>query len=404
MKKSINKIFANLSNLLSLLTLLLLASTFLIIEQNFSFEKTRILKEQKEVIASLTHLEKDDINTAQIQFNGKSTHLHLLINNLRSLYDYDLTGNYILGTKEEYFSDLQTLSGLIVAFNDKAKVYYTKEQFTAQEEEEKQKDLQQAFYDVNAHINILLLKDLEYNQHKAEILQYIISATFIIMLVTLLWYRKRLKIIYQDIFFLYSIEGNKKDYTIFSEEVDAIALRMKRKPSVSDNPAMIDPLTEINNNKGLFTSYAEKKGMKDGNFTSVTIFEIDNFSKSNRAFSQEFAQSVLKKVAFTISLHQQATDVVARTDYNQFTIVFSRPSKEQSFKDVDIIRQSISELNFKNDQREDVKITVTGGFLIKPNSTPLEEAIKQTKEILHYAQQHGTNKIAQKRDMAEHEL
>jgi len=404
MKKSINKIFANLSNLLVLLTFLLFISTFLIIEQNFSFEKTNILEEQKEIVASLTRLEKDDINTAKIQFNGKSTHLHHLISNLRSLYTYDFTGQYILGTQEEYLKDLQKLSELVVAFNDKAGLYYTKEQLAPQEEEEKQKDLQQAFYNVNAQINTLLLKDFEYNQQKGKLLEYILGATFILMLLTVLWYRKRLKVIYQDIFFLYSIEGNKKGYTIFSEEVDAIALRMKRKPTVSDNPAMIDPLTEINNNKGMYTSYAEKKGMKDGNFTSVTILEIDNFSKTNRAFSQEFAQAVLKKIAFTISLHQQATDVVARTDYNQFTIIFSRPSKEQSFKDVDIIRQSISELNFKNDQREDVKITVTGGFLIKPNSTPLEEAIKQTKEILHYAQQHGTNKIAQKRDMAEHEL
>jgi diguanylate cyclase (GGDEF)-like protein len=404
MKKSINKIFANLSALLVLLTLLLFVSAFLILEQNFSFEKTKILKEQKKIVASLTHLDKNDINTAMIQFNGKSTQLHHLISNLRSHYTYDFTSQYILDTQDEYFTDLQKLAELIVAFNEKASLYYTKEELTQEEELARKADLQQAFYNVNVQINTLLLKDSDYNQDKAEIIQYIIVATFIIMLLTVLWYRKRLKVIYQDIFFLYSIEGNKKDYTIFSEEVDAIALRMKRKPSVSDNPAMIDPLTEINNNKGMYTSYAEKKGMKDGNFTSVTVLEIDNFSKTNRAYSQEFAQAVLKKIAFTISLHQQATDVVARTDYNQFTIILSRPSKEQSFKDVDIIRQSISELHFKDANREDIKITVTGGFLVKPNSTPLEEAVKQTKEILHYAQQHGTNKIAQKRDMAEHEL
>ena len=163
---------------------------------------------------------------------------------------------------------------------------------------------------------------------------------------------------------------------------------------------MIDQVTSINNAKGMVSSYAEKKGMKDSNFTSVTTFEIDNFSKSNRAFSQELTQAILKKVAFTISLHEQATDVIARTDYNQFTVILSRPSKEQSFKDVDIIKQSVSELKFNVPDKGTANITVSGGFVIKPNNTHLDEAIKSSKEILKFAKEHGRNRVAQVRDVA----
>jgi diguanylate cyclase (GGDEF)-like protein len=401
MKHSIKKIFGNLSALLIFSTLLGLVAFALIMEQTFSFYKVKNLQEQKQIIASLKDLEKKDVDLAIIQFNGKSTQLYHEIDKLQTFFDYDFTADVMFGHKETYLQELDTLRSLTKRFNDIAIDYYTSDDSNATEKFE---NLKKAFYDINSYIDMLIIQDGTFIQEKSNFLRTIIIALFVLLLITTLWYRKRLQAIYADLMHLYSVEGNKKDYVIFSEEADAIALRMKRKPTVTDNPAMLDPLTEINNAKGMMASYAEKKGMKDSNFTSVTVVEIDNFSKSNRAYSQEISQAILKKVAFTISLYEQPTDVVARTDYNQFTIILSRASKEQSFKDIDVIRQSISELKFKIPDQGQVQITVTGGFIIKPNNVNLEDAIKQAKEIMYFAQKHGKNKIAQKRDMAEHEL
>jgi len=77
---------------------------------------------------------------------------------------------------------------------------------------------------------------------------------------------------------------------MYSLEADAIYMRMNRKAVVTDNPTMIDPVTGINNHKGMLSSYSNKKNLKDSNFTSVTILEIDNFSKTKRTFSQELTQ------------------------------------------------------------------------------------------------------------------
>jgi len=202
----------------------------------------------------------------------------------------------------------------------------------------------------------------------------------------------------------FKLEKNKSGYDIFSLEADAIALRMNRKSNVSDNPNLIDPVTGINNYKGLAHSYTHKKSLKDSNFTSVTLLEIDNFSKSKRVFPQEIAQAMLKKVAYTISLHEQPVDVIARTDYNQFTIILSRPSKEQAFKEVDLIRAGISELKFNIPETGPVSITVSGGFIVKPNNTSLEEGIRQAKEILNYAKSIGKNKLLQVKDLAQKEI
>lgn len=397
MKHSIKKIFDNLIILLIISTL---ASGFValaIFGQNSSSSKIDNLVNQKAIISTLTKLQKEDLEIALIQFNGKSTQLLHEIEKLRSIYKYDYLGQYLLNNSEEYFSSLDTLSTLTTTFNEHAKLYYTKEK---KDEEIRKNNLQTAYYTLIHQIDKILLKEMSYNQEKFYLFEKTSMFTFIIILFTTFWYRKKLHQIHKDILFLYSVEQNKKDYVIFSEEVDAISLRMKRKPTTGDNPSMIDPVTEINNNKGLVNSYSEKKGMKESNFTAVAIFEVDNFSKANRAFPQDFTQAILKKIAFTMTLHEQATDVIARTDYNQFTLVFSRATKEQLFKDIDIIRQSISEIKFKNTDKDSIQITVTGGMAIKTNHIGLEEAIRQAKEVLAYAKSTGYNKISQLSDLA----
>ncbi len=397
MKHSIKKIFDNLIILLIISTL---ASGFValaIFGQNSSSSKIDNLLNQKAIISTLTKLQKEDLEIALIQFNGKSTQLLHEIEKLRSIYKYDYLGQYLLNNSEEYFSSLDTLSTLTTTFNEHAKLYYTKEK---KDEEIRKNNLQTAYYTLIHQIDKILLKEMSYNQEKFYLFEKTSMFTFIIILFTTFWYRKKLHQIHKDILFLYSVEQNKKDYVIFSEEVDAISLRMKRKPTTGDNPSMIDPVTEINNNKGLVNSYSEKKGMKESNFTAVAIFEVDNFSKANRAFPQDFTQAILKKIAFTMTLHEQATDVIARTDYNQFTLVFSRATKEQLFKDIDIIRQSISEIKFKNTDKDSIQITVTGGMAIKTNHIGLEEAIRQAKEVLAYAKSTGYNKISQLSDLA----
>jgi diguanylate cyclase (GGDEF)-like protein len=380
-------------------------TTLLILEYNVSFEKITNLKNQKHIISTLTNLKKDDIELAIIQFNGKSTQLLNEINKLRNSYKLDFTGNYLFNTSTEYLNDLNKLSALTRDFNKAAKQYYTDELKKHKKDEKlRKKELDNAFVDINTYIDSIMLKDLKYKEAKFHLLEKVsISLAFLILFV-MLWYIKRLNQIHKDILFLYAVDRNKKNYKIFSEEADAISMRMKRKPAASDNPTMLDPITNINNLKGLIFSYGEKKNLKKTNFMGVAIFEIDNFSKTNRAFTQEFTQAVLKKIAFTISLHEQATDIIARTDYNQFTIIFSRTSKEQLYKDIDIIRQSISEIKFASPNRKTIQITVSGGFVIKTSNTSLDDSFKKAKEILRFAQSTGGNKVSQIKDLAEHEL
>lgn len=403
MKYSIKRIFEHLKIYLLFVFFVAFFALLLTFEQQLSFDKLNNLNNQKKIIQALTKLDKSDIELALIQFNGKSTQLHQEIDKLKMLYKYNLTNRFLLGNAKEYLNDLEKLSNLTDKFNNAAHKYYIETKNPKLEKEAK-RNLDIALRTITQHIDKMLLKSITYNQEKFNIVKILVILIFILILFATFWYRKMLNAIYKDIEYLFQVDKNKNDYEIFSLEADAIALRMNRKTVVNNNPTMLDPVTEINNYKGLLNSYAEKKGLKDSNFTAVTILEIDNFSKSNRAFTQEITQAILRKVAYTISLHEQPIDVIARTDYNQFTVVLSRSSKEQLFKDMEIIRESIAELKFNAPGNGPMTITVTGGFIIKPNNTSLEEAMKQAKEILAYAKTTGKNKIFQLRDLAQKDI
>ena len=363
MKQSIKKIFQNLNNYLLFVLFVALVGMLLVLEHSLSFDKVDNLNNQKKVISTLTKLDKSDLELALIQFNGKSTQLHQEIDKLDMMYKYAIIDRYILGNEKEYFEDLDKLSKLTDEFNHSAKEYYV-DTDNKQLEIKTKIQLDSALQAINQHIDTMLLKNISYNEAKFKLTKDAVIVIFVLILLATFWYRKMINSIYKDIAFLQQADKNRKTYDIFSQEVDAISLRMNRKNIVNDNPDMLDQVTDINNYKGMLNSYSQKKNLKDSNFTSVTVLEIDNFSKSNRTFPQDVVQSILKKVAYTISLHEQPVDVIGRTDYNQFTIILSRASKEQSFKDVELVRESINELKFNIPNHGPTKITVSGGFIL----------------------------------------
>lgn len=403
MKKSINKIFKNLSLFLIFLTLLSFVMLIFVNQQNVSYEKMKNLSSQKEIIYKLISLEKDDLESAIIKVNGEVVKLNYMINELEELYKSNFFESQIIGNSKEYKSDLKTLKKLSSDFSNFVKKLYEK---AAKKQKTNEDEMQMliAYENLKAFLDDMMFKDIEYKENKIALIQYITLGIFIVMIFVTFWYSRRLKAINKDIFYLYAIENNKADYKIFSEEVDAICMRMKHKPKATAvNASLIDPVTNIYNSRGLFNSYSEKKDLKDDNFTAVTMFEIENFSKSSREFTQEFIQSILKKVAFMLTLHEQAADTIARTSYNQFVIIFSRPSKSEAFKDMEMIHKSISEISLKTVNGSVVPAEINGGFVIKPNNKRLEDSLQKAKEILEYARAKNANAILQVKDLAEDE-
>lgn len=398
MKHSIKSIFRNLSLFLILVAIFAGLGVLVALDHTGSYKKIDALANQKLLASEILNLSKENLELSFIQLEGKKTQLRYDVEKLHTLYQYSFMERFILLNSKEYLADLNTLESLRVDFTKKANTYFE----SKKDEEMRATELAISFDSYKSHINAIIVKSISYEQAKFNLHKQVTFIAFIIVLIAALWYRKRLALIYKDFEFLNGV--NFGHYDTFSQEADDVLIKIKRKPTIAENPSMTDAVTGINNLKGMMSAYAEKRETKENTLTSVTIFEVDNFSMSHKTYSQEFTQSILKKIAFSISLHQQATDIIARTDYNQFTVIFSRPNKEQLLKNAQNIRQSIAELKISSPEFGEIEVTLSGGHVLKPKNLSLAEAIRQAKKILLHAQKNGKNRIFQAKDVAQSEL
>ena len=397
MKHSIKNVFDNIFVHAMFIFLFSIFSILILLDSTLSMKKTTILSNQKNTISSLTELKVDNYEIARIEFKGASTQLVNDIQKLQNLYKYNFIEKLLINDTKEYQNQLLKLQEDIKTFNINAYNYLFNNKDKTNEMIEQ--NVKSSYDELNKQIDSMLLQEIRYSQEKFSIKQFIMVLSFILILAFIIISRFRLNQIYKDILFLYSVESSQKHHTIVYEEIDAIALRMKKKPVNFDNPDFFDKVTNLYNNQGLVYNYKNKKSMHDDNPIALVVFEIDNFSRANRKYSQETLQAILKKVAYTFSLYQQPTDIMARTDFNQFTIILVRSTRGELFEEVEKMRQNISELNFNIPNVGPVNITVTGGFSFKTNKMHFEDLIKNATKTMKLAQSTGTNKIFQERDV-----
>jgi diguanylate cyclase (GGDEF)-like protein len=394
-RPSIKEIIANWQklSLFSLLLLLLVALTTL--NENNSFGKSTNLLGQKQLINEIANIGRDDLELASIQYRGKSTQLMFEHEKLVDLNSYDLMGQFMLGYSNDYMEDLETLKQRTLAFNDAAAKWYDEDDKQLKERERK---MQASRYALLSHIDRLLFKNIGYAQEQYQIQRMLIYATLLVTLLVFSLYFMRFRTIFRDIHSLYSVETKDSEYQIVTDEIDVISKRMSRKPAANDNPAMIDPITEINNYKGLLFSFANRK-VKDGGTTAICIFEIDDFKELDRQYPKSFTQMVLKKIAFMLSLHEQHTDILARTDYSQFAIVFHRNSLDLAFKECEHIRKSVEETAFKIPKGGTIHLTISGGLVQKNSNVALEDTIQVARDTLAKGVSIEKNSIKQPKDV-----
>lgn len=397
MRWSIKQIFNNISTTLLALSIILGILATITFTLNSSVEKTDLLLHQKALIREAYNLGRDDIQLSNIQLKGIIDNLKYDITKMESAFQFDILGNYVFGHGREYIKDLEQLTIKQLLYIEAADEYYD-QSLEELENRLDEYDFAQAEYE--SKLFELQEKHLIYESEKFNFIQYIIYLAFVVSLLATLWFTRRLSFIYSDIKTLYSVDLESKGRMFLTEEAEMITKRMSRKPTATENPAFIDPVTEINNYKGLLHGFANRKG-NAGASLSVCVFSLDRFREIETKYKKDLANQILKKIAFVFSLYEQHTDVLGRIDYDQFVLVLNRNTKDAALNDCEQIRKSIEETKFRAPKGEAIRVTVSGGFVVKTPNKPLDQTIAHAKEVMAAAIAQGGNKIAQLRDHAE---
>ena len=396
MRSTIKDIFAGWKKFAIILTLLMGIIVFTAVEEYTSFDKVANLQNQKKLMNFIADIGREDLEFARIQLRGKSTMLHYEHEKLLNLNQYDIIGRLLPGQSEGYSNDLEKLKLLTTNFTESAEQWYDPDK---KELKQRKKAMLDAQNNLIAHINQMIEINIGYDREKFMLQQGLIYLAFLLMLLMLAIYIKRFAIILNDISSLYIVSAQNSTHTLVTEEASIISKRMSRKTQAGDNPAMQDPITEINNYKGLLYDFANKKEIKDNATITVCVFEIDNFAELDKQYPKSFTQTVLKKSAFMLSLYEQATDIIARTDYSQFAIILSRKNHEQILKDCQSVMQNVKEASFKTPKGENINLTLCAGLAPKLAGSTIDETIDQAREALFRAKGRGPNTLLQTKDI-----
>jgi diguanylate cyclase (GGDEF)-like protein len=396
MKLSIQAVFKHILLFLGLIFILLTLVGWAEIERYFTFDKLHQLNTVESLANKISLLDKKrDITYTKIQLDGLQTELQQQTDILKFSIQNSLLVE-IFSNKETLLRKIDNLQHFNTLLKENALKYLeTKNQNL----HASQRKLEHSRLQVIEQTGLLKTQIIAFEYAFFIKTQWILYAALLLTLIIIIRYKKLFRLIYEDIESLYGINTNKQTVSA-TQEIETIKARILRKPSVTENSSLIDPISGIKNEKGMFHAYTYKKKLKEANYTTVCIFEIDNLEQYTR-YPKEFLQTVFKKIASMISLYEQNTDVVARTDYNRFVLILSRETKNKAYEECKAIQESIKETVFKTPDNQKIQLTLSGGFDIKLKSQSLEEALKHIQKLLYIAKDKGGDRIVQMKEYAE---
>jgi len=397
MQNSITKMFGSIKTFITLLIILSFLLLLTMVSEYASFFKLQNLQNEKEIATAVYNLDRSDLDLANIQFRGKNTLLRHEGNALSAYYEYDYINNF--SKTNNYHNDLAKLQNAIDIFNKAAGDWFTQESISEEQQQENSETFAEAYQYLMQQINTLIVKNIVFEKQRFEIQLALSSVIFLLLVILYFMSSSRFKIVQND-FNALAQSDIDDTHTFLTQEAEAVSKHLNRstKSAPAKNPAYTDQLTGINSYKGFINEYNSKKNQKLGNYTAICVFSIDKLSEMEMQYGEAFTTVVIEKVSFMMSLYSQRNDIIGRIDRNQFAIFISRQDKTSAINDCELIRKSVEETPFKSPDGASVKITLSGGFVQKMMSQPLDEVLTKANKVLSMSIQHGGNRIAQLRD------
>ena len=155
----------------------------------------------------------------------------------------------------------------------------------------------------------------------------------------------------------------------------------------------------LNNEKGMVTIYNSKRNSKTTGTFFLTHFSIDKYNELESKLSKEEIVNTIRKLGEILSMYEQPFDIIGHLDDNSFAFLMVRPSKDVALSDAEKIISSVRDSVFPISSGI-LKITLSGGFMLKIPSKTLEEALNDVIKITEKAKESGGNRIAQLRETA----
>lgn len=162
--------------------------------------------------------------------------------------------------------------------------------------------------------------------------------------------------------------------------------------------ALFDKLTDIYNRQAfdIMIEEAIKYSKRNNIKFSVMIFDIDNFKKINDEYGHLTGDKVIKKIAEISKKTIREIDNIFRWGGDEFFVILKNCDVENACLVAEKIRKNINDYNFKDMNKLNINISISGGIAEYNNEENLESVIKRADEKLYEAKLKGKNKVMPK--------
>lgn len=387
---SIRKVFFNLRLVLLLLGIGVTLLTLQVLHISHYSDRLSALKNQHLLIDKVINTDLSDRGMSSILINGALSEITLAVKRSGEEAFLDAWIN----TDEEQASLLRSLTLSSQTFQDNVLIWSESSADALASNRERMMNARNAYLrdiDRMADYQIHILGE-SIGTAKVTVL-----IVFLIGFFAFFFFTYRLRQIYHDIHRVVSVEAGGSKKEAYTREIDFVLKRLARQPSASvSGPALLHPLSGLNNEKGLIASLNAQRGGRRGN-TYLCLFEIDSHEVLLAGLRNEDKALIFKKLGEIISLYAQPLDVIAHTEDDRIVFVMSRNTKKEALEDCEHILKSAEDGVFAISSGT-LRLTISAGFLHKiPNKT-VEESIADAMKLIEKAKEYGGNRVAELRD------
>lgn len=389
---SILKIFRNLKLFIFFLSVLLSAISFSLFNLGQDLLQLDISKKMQTNNESILKFNLDEGDISIQLLKEHQLHMKTMYDSIDELRNQDLIrSSYIAGSKtSQSFSTILTQMNALHTIT--TMYYVTKDVELLNKVSNTQAQLTKALFNFNQDV----VADFKFKNNLAL---YLALGALLNVSLLFIWYTRRLSVVYKDIKTILNIEEEDRNKIFKTQEFTAIKRRMERRPLAGGGKNLLDPLTEILNEKGIINEFVQRNSVGSKEHVCVTVFDIDDFKGLGQNHGKAFTDTVIKKLAFIINLEKKASDIVGRIGEDQFVVITSRNDQNEAFLAVDAMRQTIEKTTFKTTTGK-IHVTVSGGFIPKDKHEKIESAIGSANALVKRAKLQGKNQIAKQHGFA----
>lgn len=186
--------------------------------------------------------------------------------------------------------------------------------------------------------------------------------------------------------------GKFKESDVKSLMLPAVFLGRMLESQILYNSAVEDPLTGLQNRRGLYDFY--EKYIKSNNSSEhcIIMCDIDHFKKFNDTYGHNAGDEVLRHVAKVFHNSIWVDDGVFRWGGEEFVFLLPHTDMDIAVDKAEMLRSNIEE-SICNYEGLNLKVTMSFGVQTIDPMVSAEENVKEVDEKMYKAKQKGRNRV-----------